>query len=254
MEDELKQRLINRLRQVGAYDVRISDPKAGYEHALPGKHPLEIWNQCKSIVVFAIACSPKANNSYLGTYSPWIAKNRNVGPVPKYVQSDIYAMDRVQRLFVASFILKGMTLLQQNGHNVMFSEQLQFKLAAFEAGIGVYGRSGQIIHPVLGSRIRLGLFLTDAVLEPDNRLHGFEPCVSCDKCINLCPAKAFDPTKDYPLSYSREKCEATRAQIEDKGLYCHNCYAVCPAGKLKDDELLYIAEAKSFLKRDRGIS
>jgi len=31
-------------------------------------------------------------------------------------------------------------------------------------------------------------------------------------------------------------------------LYCHNCWAACPAGKLKDEELLSIREAKSFFK------
>ena len=84
---------------------------------------------------------------------------------------------------------------------------LQLKLSAFEAGIGVYGRSGLIIHPVLGNRIRFGGILTDAVLEPGRRLEGFDPCEDCGRCIEMCPAKAFDLTKRYPYSFSQEKCE-----------------------------------------------
>lgn len=252
MASDLKQGLVNHLKQVGAYDVRIADPSVGFEHAIEGRHPLELWQQCRSVIVLAVASSPKTNNIYAGPYAPWQDKNRNVGPVPQYIQSYEHAMDRLVRLFISSIALRGMKFLQSNRYNVSVEysgiSTLQLKLSAFEAGIGVYGRSGVIIHPLIGNRIRLGAILTDAVLKPDGRLEDFEPCENCDLCIKICPAKAFDPTKSYPYSYSREKCTPKRAEIEDKKLYCHNCWAVCPAGKLKDEELLYIEEAKSFFK------
>jgi epoxyqueuosine reductase QueG len=101
---------------------------------------------------------------------------------------------------------------------------------------------------VLGSRIRLGAILTDASLEPDGRLTGFDPCADCDRCQRACPAKAFDPTKPYPASWSRATCEAKRAEIAAQGLYCHNCYAVCPAGRLADESLLWMRESESFYR------
>jgi len=251
MAGDLKERLVDRLKQLGAYDVRVADPKVGFEHSLKGMHPLELWKQCGSVVVFAVACSPKANNTYIGLYAPWREKERNLGPVPKGIKSNEYAMDRLVRPFIASITLKGMTVLQENGYNFSCATP-RLKLAAYESGLGVYGRSGIILHPVLGSRLRLGAILTDAVLEPDGRLEGFEPCQDCDRCITMCPAKAFDPAKSYPHSYSQQKCMAKRVEIEEKGLYCHNCYAVCPSGKLQDKELLHIEEAASLLKRDRS--
>ena len=251
MTNDLKQRLVDRMKQVGAYDVRIADPNVGFEHSLKGMHPLEVWKQCRSVVVFAVACSPKANNTYIGLYAPWREKERNLGPVPKDITSCDYAMDRLVRPFIASVTLKGMTVLQENGYNFSCATP-RLKLAAYEAGLGIYGRSGIILHPVLGTRLRLGGILTDAVLEPDGRLAGFEPCQDCDQCITMCPAKAFDPAKSYPDSFSQQKCMAKRAEIEARGLYCHNCYAVCPSAKLKDEELLRIAEARSFLKRDQA--
>jgi len=250
MAGDLKQGLVNRLRQVGAYDVRIADPRVGFEHALPGRRPLDLWKPCRSVVVFAVTCSPRFNNTYVGPYAPWRG-DRDVGPVPKDIQSDDYAMDRLERLFLESITVKGMGFLQAKGYNVSFLKP-QLKLSAFEAGLGVYGRSGVIIHPVIGNRMRLGAVMTDAVLEPDGRLEGFEPCENCDLCIRMCPAKAFDPTKRYPDSFDRRKCISKRAEIEARGLYCHNCWATCPAGKLKDEELLRIEEAKSFFKRDRA--
>jgi epoxyqueuosine reductase QueG len=250
MARDLKQGLVNRLRQVGAYDVGIADPNVGFEYAVERKHPLDLWKQSRSVVVFALACSSKTDHTYAGTYAPWKG-NRNIGPVPQHIQSDDYGLNRLVRLFIESVTLKGMAFLQASGCNVSFSK-LQLKLSAFEAGLGVYGRSGLIIHPVLGNRLRFGGILTDAVLEPDGVLEGFEPCENCDLCIKMCPAKAFDPTKRYPYSYSEEKCISKLAKIADKGLYCDNCSAVCPPGKFKDEELLCIKEAKSFFKRDRG--
>jgi epoxyqueuosine reductase QueG len=249
MENGLKQRLVNRLKQAGAYDVRVADPNVGFEHALEGRHPLEIWERCKSVIVFAAARPPQSNNTYIGVYAPW-PDARNLGPVPEDIQSTDYAMQRLSRLFISSITLEGVALLQANGHNISWDTP-QAKLAAFEAGIGVYGRSGLIIHPELGNRMVLGTILTDAVLEPDRRLEGFEPCEGCDRCIKMCPAQAFDPEKLYPHSWSRETCTAKRAQLADQGFYCHNCFAVCPAGKYADEELVRVGKSQSFFAPHR---
>ncbi len=249
MQNGLKQRLVNRLKQAGAYAVRVADPHVGFEHALEGQHPLEIWESCKSVIVFAIARPPENNNTYVGVYAPW-PDARYLGPVPKDLQSTSYAMERLSRLFVSSVTLKGVTLLQTAGHNVSWDTP-QAKLSAFEAGIGVYGRSGLIIHPELGNRMVLGTILTDAVLEADQRLEGFEPCENCDRCIKMCPARAFDPEKPYPHSWSRETCTTKRNQISAQGFYCHNCFAVCTAGKYTDEELVHIGRSQSFFAPHR---
>jgi epoxyqueuosine reductase QueG len=83
-------------------------------------------------------------------------------------------------------------------------------------------------------------------LEPDGRLTGFDPCADCDRCQRACPAKAFDPSKPYPASWSRTACEAKRAEIAARGLYCHNCYAMCPAGQVAGQDLLWMRESMSF--------
>ena len=254
MTNDLKHTLVNLLMEAGAYQVGVADPRVGFEHALEGCHPLELWDQCESIVVFAVARSPKANNTYAGPYAPWKGP-RALGPLPKNIQSDDYATRRLVHLFIAPIWLSGAAFLQENGYRFSF-RQPRLKLAAFEAGIGVYGRSGVLIHPVLGNRMALGAIMTDAILEPDGRLEHFEPCKNCDLCIKMCPAEAYDPAESYPDSWSRETCTSKRAEIEKSGLYCHNCFAVCPAGELDDEQLLCVKEAKSFFassttERDR---
>ena len=154
-------------------------------------------------------------------------------------------MDRAARIFLDAIAYKGMAYLDDHGHRISFKRP-RMKICAYEAGLGVYGKAGFILHPELGSRMRLGAILTDATLEPDGRLLDFAPCVDCDACIRACPAGAFDREKPYPSSYDRERCMRKRAEIASKGLYCHNCYAACPAGTMWDRELLQVSRAKSI--------
>lgn len=107
--------------------------------------------------------------------------------------------------------------------------------------------SGLILHPVLGNRMSLGVILTDAIIEPDPKLAGFEPCASCDLCIQNCPTGAYDPDIQYPEGWSYDTCTGKREEISATGCYCHNCFAVCPAGKLSDGDLLRIRNAVSIL-------
>jgi len=249
MDDSLKQDLIKRLKQVGAYDVRVADPKQGFDRALPKQHPLQLWERCRSVVVFAVAMGPQTNNVYMGPYAPW-KDSREVGPVPQDIQSEEYGMDRLSRLFGSSITLKGMTFLSEKGYEVSLAIP-QLKLSAYEAGLGVYGRSGLILHPELGNRMSLGAIMTNAAMEPDGRLEEFRPCEKCNRCIELCPAHAFDPEKEYPQLWSRNGCTTKREEIAKKRLFCHNCFAVCPAGKIDDDILLSMKTARSLFKKHR---
>jgi len=247
MKEDLKVAIIKRLREVGAFDVRVADPHTGFEKALSGKHPLELWGECNALVVFAVPMSPRTNNLYLGPHALWENNDRNLGPVPANIQSEKYAMDRLARLFLTSITFKGMQFLSGHGFRVSFAKS-QAKICAFESGLGVYGRSGLILNPTLGNRMSIGVIMTDARIEPDRPLEGFEPCTDCDRCIQLCPAKAFDPGKNYPESWSREACTVKRAEISAQGLFCHNCFSVCLAGELSDTDLFLIKEAKSFYR------
>ena len=227
----------------------MADPRKGFEKALPKQHPLQLWESCRSVIVFAFAMTPQTNNLYLGLYAPWQGP-RGLGPIPQDIQSEEYAMDRLSFLFSSSITLKGMMFLNEQGYETSFKRS-QYKLSAFEAGLGVYGRSGIILNPTLGNRMSIGVILTDAHLEPDNPLEDYHPCDGCDKCIQACPAKAFDKMKEYPESWTRETCVAKRNEIASKGYYCHNCYAVCPAGEIKDDALFSVKPSNSFFKEHR---
>jgi len=244
MENSTKSELITWMKRAGAFDVRVADPTRGFDRVPDEVKPLSLWPQCRSVVVFAVAMSPDCNNIFLGPIAP-LASSRNLGPVPENIQSEEYALNRLARLFLSSITLKGMLWLTHYDHAVSF-RTTPLKVAACESGLGVYGRSGLILHPILGNRMSLGVILTDAILEPDPKLADFKPCADCYLCIKNCPAGAYDPKVRYPEGWCYDTCTAKRKEISDEGYYCHNCFAVCPAGKLSDRELLRIRNAVSI--------
>ena len=249
MQQGLKEGLIAEMKRVGAYDVRIADPHQGFEHAPEGRHPLELMPDCKSVVAFAVPCSDVPDSFSVGI-------RRSAPQEPDYwtqmlhtENNELYLGYRLAFLFTAYVTLKAVSYLGERGFRTV--EQcdkerpgqptLPEKLCAYEAGLGVYGRSGLILHPELGNRTVLGAFLTDAKLEPDGKLSGFDPCHGCYACVRACPARAYGDDGSYHGVWSREKCEATWAKLIAQGYArCTLCRTICPVGKYSHDELFVI--------------
>ena len=199
MQPELKDGLIAEMKRVGAYDVRIADPHQGFEHAPKRRHPLEFMPDCKSVVTFVVPRADIPDCFYVGI-------RRSVPQAPDFStrglrteNNELYLGHRLALLFTAYVILKAASYLSERGLRIVEQcdkerpgqPMLPEKLCAYEAGLGVYGRSGLILHPELGNRIAIGAFLTDARLEPDGKLEGCDPCRGCNACVRACPANAY---------------------------------------------------------------
>lgn len=240
MADDLKQRLIAEMKRVGAYDVRMADPRIGFEHAQAGQHPLEIMSDCRTVVAFAVAKNDVPDTTYVGA-------RRSVAQQPDEWTANLAVEDpsmylghRVSLLMAAYVILKAQSLLTREGFKVVerfdktaVKPTLQLKLCAFEAGLGVYGRSGLILHTELGNGMVLGAFLTDAVMSPDGRSGAGDPCGDCRLCVDNCPARAYGPNGEYHGCWSRERCDAACRRLVAEGYStCNLCWIVCPAGSV----------------------
>ena len=249
---DLKQVLVWGLRQAGAYDARVADPRQGFEHALPGRHPLELWPACRSVIVYGVAMSTRAMHTYVGPLSP-----SDDPDTMRFAHSERFGLVRLGYLFLSGIAMWGGALLEQHGYcmSATFSgapgmlrprNPVQCKLCAYEAGLGVYGRSGLILHPELGSRMAIGVILTDAPLLPDPKLEGFDPCHDCQTCIEACPGQAYTTGLPYPQSWSREKCMAAKERLLDQGgLHCDACFVACPRSRIPEEDLLLIEERLS---------
>jgi len=114
--------------------------------------------------------------------------------------------------------------------------RFSFKLAALEAGIGVFGKCGLIVTPEYGPRVNIGVVVTDAVLEPDKKLV-FNPCEACRVCAQVCPVKAIGEDLAAPISHNREGCvnfvQRLRDATNDNKFFCGYCYDKCPVGRTR---------------------
>ena len=137
----------------------------------------------------------------------------------------------------------GMTLtyfLRNQGFNAIchMDGESQYVLppVAEKAGLGSIGAHGLLIHPKLGTAIRLGAVSTNAPLpvkkkDSEKFNHAlFSFCRTCGKCADYCPASAIP-------NYSKNLHDLERKRIDHEACYevwkrlgtdCGVCLAVCP--------------------------
>jgi len=223
----LKNELLQFVKGFGAYDMRVADASKGFENAVSGCRPKDVMKSCNSLVVFAI---------YVGLdyYRSVKIENKTAGD------------DRIMSILSDWIQFKVAEYLQEKGYCTIvpigyfnrekFIPRFSFKLAAYEAGLGVYGRCGILVTPKYGPRVNLRVVLTDANLEPDGRLTDFNPCLRCRLCIDLCPPKAIREDVGPPTCHDRNKCInfilKLREKTRDHHFYCGYCYNSCPIGKI----------------------
>jgi epoxyqueuosine reductase len=222
---QLRTEIDDCLTGLGAFKVGVADPHAGFAKARHGSHPLDVMRDCRSVIVYAFnigldyykALDYEHNNIRLGhLYRDWTGFQ-----LISFLRQKGYEAIEVPR----GYVDKKRTVAR-----------LSFKLAAYEAGIGVFGRPSTIITPQYGPRANLGVVLTNAVLEPDGRMRDFNPCQNCNICVNTCPINAIKNDVPPPVGFNREKCVAfidwLRGCTNDKVKLCGCCFNKCPAGKL----------------------
>lgn len=115
---------------------------------------------------------------------------------------------------------------------------------AIEAGLGEQCRADKVIHPDLGTMIRLCKIITDLPVELDHpQDFGIEAfCRVCDRCVEVCPVDAI--SHDPEASFKRPgewvspghktwhgKWPTCWAYAESTGGGCGICLPVCPWNK-----------------------
>ena len=102
------------------------------------------------------------------------------------------------------------------------------------AGLGQLGANGQLLSPHFGSRARLMIITTDALLTYDDPVdygvHKF--CQVCQVCVNRCPGRALMRDKVWWRGVEKnklvyERCRPVMARYSGCGI----CMKVCPIQK-----------------------
>lgn len=100
------------------------------------------------------------------------------------------------------------------------------KLLAWAAGLGFYGRSTLLVHPVYGARMRYVSVLTNAPFEAGRPIEA--GCGNCRACIAVCPAQAIrERREDFDLDACyRKLTEFTRLPYIGQHI-CGVCVKAC---------------------------
>jgi len=202
---------------------------ADFQHALPDWHPKRLVPRAKRALVFGrpfvgpkLVVDQKTN---LSNDSFWKANE----PV-------LIEISRLRNRIVNLLDSFGFAACNFGGFSSNFEPTFSYRLAQYEAGIGVYGRFGVCINPALGCYYTTGVLLTDVVIPVTEKsgLEGFHPCNRCRLCADVCPPKAINPLKEPEICYDRDKCiryiRVLKKRHDMEAKACSRCFSVCPWG------------------------
>ncbi|GAW93701.1 4Fe-4S double cluster binding domain-containing protein [Calderihabitans maritimus] len=110
------------------------------------------------------------------------------------------------------------------------------RLAANRAGLGWIGKSGSLVNPQVGPRLRLVTVLTDAPLPADQPIEA--KCGECRACVEACPVEAikgvvFNPGDPLEARLAVKLCDEyqSKVRVSFGKRVCGRCLAACPWGK-----------------------
>jgi epoxyqueuosine reductase QueG len=221
----MREELEDFLKKFGVFKIGVADPKHGFQMAREGCRPGDIMENCNSVIVFAL----HVGLDYYTTLN--------------YCQKEDVE-SRILNIYRDWISFQLASFLQNKGYNAVIPQGfknekemialLSFKLAGYEAGLGVFGRSNLLITPEYGPRVNLGVVLTNASIEQDKPLRDFNPCQKCDTCVRLCPVNAINGKMPPPKGFNRTRCIRFILQIRDmtrkRVRFCGYCYDFCPVG------------------------
>jgi epoxyqueuosine reductase len=132
------------------------------------------------------------------------------------------------------------------------STDLSHKMVATRAGLGWIGKTDLFISQEFGPRLRLVSILIKSPVTSKSASFDFSKCGKCNKCVDICPAKAangklwninvdrnefFDPHK------CRNQCaEFGRSRLGMDTRICGMCIAACPVGQQKRGNKNYLPD------------
>lgn len=255
---ELSEQLKTKARELGSVEVGICETRAlphnmaSLDRMLPKSH---------SVVCIMFPHSEMAlasSDIYLKQYDTIFCYNelaRISHQLVRYLEAEGY-----QAVAVPAFLP-----LDMGDGTMGLVGAIDWKQAAVESGLASWGKSGLVVNPRFGPRIRLGGLITTAELKPDSKLD-FSPCDNCQLCVESCPAgallgdgqidkkrcaeqilsyglraftrllkdvaKAKDEAEAKGLIYSYRTRELWQALETGNYYYCWTCQSSCPVGSL----------------------
>ena len=194
-----------------------------FENAPTGYSPLDLFEQCKSVIAVGIAL-PK------GLYE--------IAPrlIYSHFNAEVCTILDLIELNLAKEIEKKFHCLAVpvpcdapneywDAERMTAKGLISMKHTAVLCGLGSIGKSSLLINPEYGNRLTIGAVLTNLELKPDS----VQPdlCITgCRRCIDSCPVQAIQEG-----SVDQKRCRLNTYGKTARGfdtVDCNNCRSVCP--------------------------
>ncbi|MFW9969834.1 MAG: epoxyqueuosine reductase [Candidatus Odinarchaeota archaeon] len=220
MIDALK--IKDKIIELGA-DLCGFAPVDRFDKAPSGFHPLDIYKECKTVIVFAKKV-------------PWSTlKPTTLIPYSHFSSIVISEVDLLTLKIVRMFedINIGCVPIPTDDPYEHWEPErlygraiLSLRHAGHFAGLGVLGKNTLLINEKYGNMIQLGAVLVNVGLDGDS-LVDYEGCISdCKICLDSCPQGALDG-----ITVNQKACRQQSIYKTEKGYVlkrCNLCRKVCP--------------------------
>ncbi|HUF90878.1 MAG TPA: tRNA epoxyqueuosine(34) reductase QueG [Candidatus Limnocylindria bacterium] len=184
--------------------------------------PAKLLPGCRSVIAVALQYAPASADD-------------EARPVARYARGrDYHDVMRPRLHRLRDFITEAAGAGVKSRASLDTSAVLERDLAA-AAGLGWIGKNTNLLIPTLGSYFFIGLVLTTAALEADERVP--DRCGTCTACLDACPTNAFAA----PYVLDARRCisyltiehrgaidEGLRASLDGWAFGCDVCQEVCP--------------------------
>jgi epoxyqueuosine reductase len=193
-----------------------------FRNAPNGFHPNDLYQSCKSVVVFLIQMPTEiilASNPVPYSHTAYLiySKLDKLGlELCKSIQNNgshaVPVPSDVPYLYWDNVNHHGMGILS-------------LRHAGYLSGLGILGRNNLLINPDLGNMVYIGAVLINIELEPDPIIENISCPPKCNICLDSCPQKALDG-----LIVNQKLCRQFSGLHHERGfnIYsCNVCRKVC---------------------------
>ncbi|MDX1797336.1 MAG: epoxyqueuosine reductase [Candidatus Lokiarchaeia archaeon] len=211
-----------KIKDLGA-DICGFAPVDRFNDAPDGFHPLNIYKDCKTVIVFAL----KVPQSLLSA--------TNIIPYSHFSTILINEVDALTIKMVKMFEeldIGCVPIPTDDPYEHWEPERsygraiLSLRHAGYLAGLGILGKNTLLMNKEYGNMIQLGAVLVNIELDEDP-LASYEGCLTdCQICLDSCPQGALDG-----ITVNQKLCRQQSIYKTEKGYTlkrCNLCRKKCP--------------------------
>lgn len=197
-----------------------------FEDAPEGFHPLDVYSETKSVIVFGKEFSKSLFEA--NTNAPYTFVKKKLSEMLDNISIEL-------TFNIETEGYKAIPIPSDEPYDFWDSQNrhgrgiLSLKHLAQGAGIGWIGKNTLLINERYGNRLYLGAVITNAELTEDPLVRKMCP-KNCKICIESCPQSALDG-----ITVNQKKCREECISVTDGGGFvyaCNICRKVCPFARI----------------------